>query len=80
MIHGYGGGYLPPLLGLPSRCKEAISDLNLETGMMLVVQPNVITPDKTSGVQTGECVEVTKNGCESLKNFKKVFLFTGRKS
>ena len=80
MIHGYGGGYLPPVLGLPSRRKEVIPDLSLEVGMMLVIQPNVITPDKKSGVQTGECVVVTKNGCESLHNAKRGFLSTGRKS
>ena len=37
MIHGYGGGYLPPVLGLPSRRKEVIPDLSLEVGMMLVI-------------------------------------------
>lgn len=62
MIHGYGGGYLPPVLGLPSRRNAPTPDLVLEAGMMLVIQPNVITTDRIAGVQTGECVVVTGNG------------------
>ena len=71
LIHGYGGGYLPPVLGLPSRRTEKIPDITLETGMMLVIQPNVITLDKRFGVQTGECVVVTEKGCESLHQSKR---------
>ena len=33
---------------------------------MLVIQPNVITPDRKAGVQTGECVVITDDGCQSL--------------
>ena len=66
LVHGYVGGYLPPIVGSPSRQNEAIPDLTLEAGMMLVVQPNVITPDEKAGVQTGECLLVTERGAESI--------------
>lgn len=66
LVHGYVGGYLPPIVGSPSRQNEAIPNLTLEAGMMLVVQPNVITPDEKAGVQTGECVLVTERGAESI--------------
>jgi Xaa-Pro aminopeptidase len=74
LVHGYGGGYWPPVLGSKSRPNEPVPDLRLEEGMMLVVQPNVITKDERAGVQTGECMVVTKSGCESLHRAPRGFL------
>jgi hypothetical protein len=37
----------------------------------MVVQPNVITRDKTAGVQTGEMVRVTGTGFETLHNMSR---------
>jgi Xaa-Pro aminopeptidase len=62
LVHGYGGGYLAPILGSLSRTNEPVPDMVLEEGMMLVVQPNVVTTDHRAGVQTGECLVVTSNG------------------
>jgi hypothetical protein len=39
--------------------------------MMLVVQPNVITPDLRVGVQTGELLLVTEDGHEPLHGFER---------
>ena len=66
VVHGYGGGYLPPVIGSPTRDNGPLPDLTLAPGMMLVVQPNVITKDEKAGVQTGECVVITENGAESI--------------
>lgn len=66
LVHGYGGGYLPPILGSLSRANEPIIDMVLREGMMLVVQPNVVTTDHRAGVQTGECLVITPNGPERL--------------
>lgn len=66
LVHGYGGGYLPPVLGTKSRPNLPIPDLTLEEGMALVIQPNVITPDEKAGVQTGHLVVVTGDGHRSL--------------
>ena len=66
LVHGYGGGYLPPILGSLSRPNEPIIDMVLREGMMLVVQPNVVTTDHRAGVQTGECLVITPNGPERL--------------
>lgn len=74
LIHGYGGGYFPPVLGIPSRREEPAPDFILEAGMMMVVQPNVITVDKTAGVQTGECIVVTEEGGVSLHRARRGFL------
>ena len=66
LIHGYGGGYLPPVLGSRSRPAGPVPDLTMAAGMTVVVQPNVITPDGKAGVQTGELVAVTASGVEHL--------------
>ena len=66
LIHGFGGGYLPPILGSKSRPAGKIPDINLEQGMAVVVQPNIITKDQKAGVQTGEAVRITENGVVSL--------------
>lgn len=66
VVHGYGGGYLPPVIGSPMRKNDPLPDMVLQAGMMLVVQPNVITKDEKAGVQTGECMLVTERGAERL--------------
>jgi Xaa-Pro dipeptidase len=66
LVHGYGGGYLPPVLGSASRDHLPIPDMVIEEGMALVIQPNVITPDERAGVQTGELGYVGPEGWESL--------------
>jgi len=66
LVHGYGGGYLPPVLGSRSRPHLPVPDLTLEKGMALVIQPNVITTDERAGVQTGHLVVVTGDGHRSL--------------
>jgi len=62
LVHGYGGGYLAPILGSISRTNEPVPDMILQDGMMLVIQPNVVTTDHKAGVQTGECLLVTHDG------------------
>jgi Xaa-Pro aminopeptidase len=66
LVHGYGGGYLPPVLGTKSRPNRPIPDFTLEEEMALVIQPNVITRDERAGVQTGQLVVVTSDGHRSL--------------
>lgn len=66
IVHGFGGGYWPPVLGTKSRPAGPIPDMRLERNMTLVVQPNVITTDQKAGVQLGEMVRVTETGFERL--------------
>jgi Xaa-Pro aminopeptidase len=66
ILHGYGGGYFPPVLGSQSRPAGAIPDVTLQAGMTVVVQPNVITKDANAGVQVGELVHITEHGFERL--------------
>jgi Xaa-Pro dipeptidase len=73
LLHGYGGGYFPPILGSRSRPAGPIPEEPFETGMTVVVQPNVVTPDGKAGVQTGELVLITQTGIERLHAFPRGF-------
>src|SRR5215469_15504935 len=74
LLHGYGGGYLPPVLGSRSRPSAHIPDEPLRAGMTVVIQPNVVTPDGKAGVQTGELVLVTATGIELLHAMPRGFV------
>jgi len=77
LLHGYGGGYLPPILGSGSRPAGAIPEEPFEAGQTVVIQPNVVTRDHAAGVQTGELVVITKDGIESLHAFPRGFQRVG---
>jgi Xaa-Pro aminopeptidase len=66
LMHGFGGGYFPPILGTRSRPAGPLPQMTLEENMTVVVQPNVVTRDHKAGVQVGELVRVTKTGFERL--------------
>ncbi|MDP9842445.1 M24 family metallopeptidase [Streptosporangium lutulentum] len=69
LLHGLGGGYLPPVLSGRDLTPRGLHAEPLRAGTTLVVQPNVCTPDLSAGVQTGEMVVVTDTGCRSLHRF-----------
>jgi Xaa-Pro dipeptidase len=73
LLHGYGGGYLPPILGCKSRPAGPIPEEPFRAGQTLVIQPNVVTRDHKAGVQTGEMVLITKDGIERLHAFPRGF-------
>jgi len=66
LMHGFGGGYFQPILGTKSRPSGPLPDMTLEENMTVVVQPNVVTRDRSTGVQVGELIRVTKTGFERL--------------
>jgi Xaa-Pro dipeptidase len=73
LLHGYGGGYLPPILGSQSRPAGPIPEEPFRAGQTVVIQPNVVTRDHKAGVQTGEMVLITKTGIERLHDFPRGF-------
>jgi Xaa-Pro dipeptidase len=73
ILHGYGGGYFPPILGTKSRPGAPMPEQPFEAGMMVVVQPNVATRDGKAGVQTGECLLITQNGTERMHAYPRGF-------
>jgi Xaa-Pro aminopeptidase len=64
LLHGYGGGYLPPVLGSKSRPSASVPSEPFRAGQVVVVQPNVVTTDHKAGVQTGEMLLITERGVE----------------
>jgi Xaa-Pro dipeptidase len=77
LVHGFVGGYLPPVLGDSTRALEPVPDFTFEEGMTVVIQPNVVTRDESAGVQTGELVLVGPNGAEPLHSFERGLLAAG---
>jgi Xaa-Pro dipeptidase len=77
LVHGFVGGYLPPVLGDKTRTLEAVPDFTLEEGMTIVIQPNVVTSDESAGVQTGELVVVTHDGAARLHDYERGILKIG---
>ena len=74
LLHGYGGGYLPPVLGSKSRPSAHVPDEPFRAGMIVVIQPNVVTTDGKAGVQTGEMVLITKTGIEPFHAIPRGFV------
>jgi Xaa-Pro dipeptidase len=77
LVHGFVGGYLPPVLGDKTRTLEEIPDFTLEEGMTIVIQPNVVTRDESAGVQTGELIAVTAGGAQRLHDYERGLLRIG---
>jgi Xaa-Pro aminopeptidase len=74
LVHGFVGGYLPPVLGDKTRMLEEVPDFTLEEGMTVVIQPNVVTLDESAGVQTGELIAVTADGAQRLHDYERGLL------
>jgi Xaa-Pro dipeptidase len=77
LMHGFGGGYFPPIVGSKSRPAGPLPNMTLEENMTVVVQPNVITRDQNAGVQVGELVRVTRDGFERLHSAPRGFFRAG---
>ena len=77
LLHGYGGGYLPPILGCKSRPAGPVPQEPFRAGQTVVIQPNVVTRDGKAGVQTGEMVLITDTGIERLHAMPRGFRIIG---
>lgn len=77
LVHGFGGGYFPPIVGTRSRPAGPLPKMTLEENMTVVVQPNVIARDQPAGVQVGELVRVTRTGFERLHRAPRGFFRAG---
>jgi Xaa-Pro dipeptidase len=73
LLHGYGGGYLPPILGCKSRPGGPVPQEPFRAGQTVVIQPNVVTHDGKAGVQTGEMVLITDTGVERFHSMLRGF-------
>jgi Xaa-Pro aminopeptidase len=73
LLHGYGGGYLPPILGCKSRPAGPVPQEAFRAGQTVVIQPNVVTRDGKAGVQTGEMVLITDSRIERFHSIPRGF-------
>jgi len=74
LLHGFGGGYLPPILRTRRTSAKPPQPFVFRENMSVVIQPNVITEDERMGVQVGELVRVTRGGVESLHRYPMRFV------
>ncbi|MDH7794375.1 MULTISPECIES: M24 family metallopeptidase [unclassified Beijerinckia] len=74
ILHGYGGGYFPPVLGARSRSNGPIPEQPFAAGQLVVIQPNVVTLDGKAGVQSGEMVLITETGIERMHQLPRGFI------
>lgn len=77
LLHGFGGGYLPPILRTRHTSARPAQPFTFQENMTVVIQPNVITEDERMGVQVGELVRVTRSGVESLHQYPLRFIQCG---
>ena len=77
LVHGFGGGYLPPILRTRRTSAAAPQPFTFQENMTVVIQPNVITEDERMGVQVGELMRVTREGVESLHRYQLEFFRCG---
>ncbi len=73
LLHGYGGGYLPPILGCTNRPAGRVPHEPFCAGQTVVVQPNVVTKDHRAGVQTGEMLLITESGVDRFHTIPRGF-------
>jgi Xaa-Pro dipeptidase len=70
----HGNAQLPPIIQTRTTRRHEDPEVILKENMVLVIQPNVITPDEKMGLQFGETVVVRKNGCETLDTFPREWI------
>jgi Xaa-Pro dipeptidase len=78
LVHGFGGGYLPPILRTRRTSARPPQPFTFKEKMTIVIQPNVITEDERMGVQVGELLQVTRSGVESLHRYPMRFILCGQ--
>ena len=74
LVHGFGGGYLKPILRTRQTSTKLPETFVFREDMVIVIQPNVITEDGRMGIQVGEMVRVGPKGVESLHQYPMRFV------
>ncbi len=70
LVHMANGGVYAPYLRTRQTTVGDPPSITYRENMLVVVQPNVVTPDHRIGVQVGEMLRVTKGGVERLHRAK----------
>ena len=70
----HGASQYPPIIQTRSTKRHDAPDVTFRENMVVVIQPNVITPDERMGLQFGETVVVRKTGVEPLNAFPREWI------
>ncbi len=74
-LHGWGLLIEPPRVDIDAvLIRRPLNEFTVEEGMLLVIQPNVVTQDGKRGLQVGNLVEITSAGARSLQKFPLKFM------
>jgi Xaa-Pro aminopeptidase len=74
-LHGWGLLIEPPRVDIDSvMIRRPQNEFTAREGMLLVIQPNVVTRDGKRGLQVGNLVEITARGARSLQQFPLKFM------
>ncbi len=74
LVHGFGGGYLPPVLRTRRTAHGKVEPFVFQKNMCIVVQPNVITHDERMGLQLGQLHVVTEDSLAPLQHYPLKFI------
>jgi Xaa-Pro dipeptidase len=77
LVHCAVGGVYAPFLRTRPTTRGAGYSFTFEEDMVIVVQPNVVTPDHRMGVQVGDMLRVTASGAESFHSVAREILICG---
>ena len=72
LIHGVN--QYPPIFQTKTTRRHESREMSFRENMVIVIQPNVMTVDEKMGLQFGETLVVTKNGCESLNAYPREWI------
>jgi Xaa-Pro aminopeptidase len=74
-LHGWGLLIEPPRLDIDAvLIRRPLNEFVVQEGMLLVIQPNVVTQDGKRGLQVGNLVEITPTGARALQKFPLKFM------
>jgi Xaa-Pro aminopeptidase len=77
LVHCAVGGVYAPFLRTRRTTRGTPHQFVFEENMVIVVQPNVVTPDHRMGVQVGEMLRVTAMGVERFHSVPREILVCG---
>ncbi len=67
LVHGVN--QYPPIFQTRTTKRHESREVTFRENMVIVIQPNVMTRDQRMGLQFGETLRVTRQGCESLNRY-----------
>jgi Xaa-Pro aminopeptidase len=67
LVHGVN--QYPPIFQTKTRKRHESREMVFRENMVIVIQPNLITEDERMGLQFGETLVVTRNGCQTLNAY-----------